>query len=105
MADFTDTDPQTFLDQYCTFSGRRPILKQRLDGYCIFWNKVCTIHPVKPKMCRAWPYIHSVLIDMQNWYIMAKSCPGMRTDIRQDLVRQQVKRKIERSTDDESRYR
>jgi Fe-S-cluster containining protein len=56
------------------------LISQGDNGYCIFWDQVCTIHPVKPKMCRQWPYIRSILIDVGNWRAMAASCPGMKAD-------------------------
>jgi hypothetical protein len=87
---FIHADAERFVEMYCTMSGSRPMLAQRADGYCIFWDKICTIHPVKPFMCRAWPYIRSVLIDPANWYIMAGSCPGMRTDVSTEVIRKQV---------------
>lgn len=65
---------------YTRKSGGRPLISQGRDGYCIFWNKVCTIHPVKPEMCRKWPFIHSILVDVGNWRAMAASCPGMNAD-------------------------
>ncbi|MEZ4524987.1 MAG: YkgJ family cysteine cluster protein [Desulfobacterales bacterium] len=66
-------------------SGSRPVLAQ--SGYCVFWKeKICTIHPVKPRMCKAWPFIQSVLTDVNNWRMMAGSCPGMRTDVPDDMI-------------------
>lgn len=88
---FIDVDPALFLDVYCSMSGSRPVLAQRVDGYCIFWDNICTIHPVKPFMCRAWPYIRGVLIDPANWYVMAGSCPGMRTDVSTEVILKQVR--------------
>ena len=61
-------------------SGGKPVLAQRRDGYCIFWEKCCTIHPVKPHMCKNWPFIPGVLADIGNWKTMAASCPGIRKD-------------------------
>jgi len=60
--------------RYTRQSGGRPVIAQGDNGYCIFWDKVCTIHAVKPKMCRQWPYIHSILVDVGNWRAMAASC-------------------------------
>ncbi len=71
---------------YCAVSGGRPILAQGPDGYCVFWDKLCTIHPVKPRMCKAWPYIDSVMIDVNNWRIMAGSCPGMAADASNEQI-------------------
>lgn len=82
IADFIHTDTDTFVQRYCQPSGSRYVLGQADTGYCIFCdNKRCTIHPVKPRMCKAWPFIPNVLKDPENWRIMAGSCPGIRTDV------------------------
>jgi uncharacterized protein len=82
------------LRQYCTLSGQRAILAQGSDGYCIFFKHNCSIHPVKPRMCRNWPYIESLLVDIGNWHIMADSCPGMRQDMDDRSLRETVKQKL-----------
>ncbi len=76
IAAYLKTDPESFIKDYCYMSGSRPVLAQKKDGYCIFWDKICTIHPVKPKMCKQWPFIKSVLIDVNNWQIMAGFLSG-----------------------------
>jgi hypothetical protein len=48
------------------------------DGKCIFFNKNCTIHPVKPRMCREWPFIPAVIKVPENWKQMAQACPGIK---------------------------
>lgn len=77
IAAYLGKDSTSFVDECCEFSGTKPILTQNKDGYCIFWNKICTIHPVKPRMCREWPFIPGLLVDPHNWQIMASMCPGM----------------------------
>jgi hypothetical protein len=70
-------------------------LAQAENGYCVFWkDKICTIHPVKPRMCKAWPFIPNVLKDPQNWLIMAGFCPGIRTDITPSEIVACVRRQI-----------
>ena len=81
IAEYTGIDPDRFATDYCVQSGERTLLSQGPDGYCVFWKKICTVHPVKPRMCRQWPFIDSILVDPRNWLIMADSCPGMRTDL------------------------
>ena len=88
------TDPKRFVDQFCNLSGNRPVLAQRKDGYCIFWDRLCTIHPVKPLMCRKWPFLESMLVDSNNWLIMADSCPGIQTDVAVDTLEKNVKQMI-----------
>ena len=89
-----DSAAHSFVDQYCNLSGNRPVLTQRKDSYCIFWDEFCTIHPVKPLMCRKWPFLESILIDPTNWLIMADSCPGIQTHIASDTLEKFVKQMI-----------
>ncbi len=79
---------------YTQKSGDRRVIVQGDNGYCIFWDKVCTIHPVKPKMCRQWPFIRSILVDVDNWRAMAASCPGMCLDATDQKIRQCVKKAL-----------
>jgi Fe-S-cluster containining protein len=97
IAGYIHTDPINFISDYCEKSGGRPILGQGSDGYCIFWDKICTIHPVKPKMCREWPFIHAVLADVENWHIMAGFCPGMREDLPDKVILECVRREIKKN--------
>jgi Fe-S-cluster containining protein len=95
IANFIGASPERFIEDYCQMSGGKPVLTQKKDGYCIFWDGVCAIHPVKPRMCRQWPFIKSVLIDPNNWEIMSNACPGIRTDFPIEVVIACVKKKIE----------
>ncbi len=83
IADFIQSDPGTFIRDYCDMSGSRPVLTQAENETCIFFDpeKQCTIHPVKPYMCKAWPYIATIIDHPENWNMMANSCPGMRKDV------------------------
>ena len=92
ISDFIDVDPAKFVHQFCYVSGKQPLLAQRKDGYCILWDQLCTIHPVKPLMCRKWPFLESILVDTANWLIMADSCPGIKTDIAPDKLKRFVGR-------------
>ncbi len=94
ISEFINTDPECFITEYCKMSGKRPVLAQGKDGYCIFWDKLCTIHPVKPRMCREWPFIRSVLLDVKNWKIMAGSCPGIQTDFPDETIKAIVEKEI-----------
>ena len=94
IADYIHADPESFVKTYCRTTKKMPVLAQRKDDYCIFWDGQCTIHPVKPRMCKAWPFIESVLIDINNWYIMAALCPGIRTDVSENKVRECVKNEL-----------
>jgi hypothetical protein len=79
-------------------SGGKSLVAQAENGYCIFWDRLCTIHPVKPHMCRKWPFIESILVDSSNWHSMAASCPGMRADFSDDQIQRCVHDIIERGS-------
>lgn len=83
-------DTDAFLSRYCDMTGAGPVLIQGPDERCIFFDgeKQCTIHPVKPRMCRAWPFLKTVVTHPENWDAMASACPGMVPGVpHADLVR------------------
>ena len=80
----------TFIKRYCQISGDRLLIAQGLNGYCIFWDHLCSIHPVKPRMCKNWPFIENILVDVSNWQAMAALCPGMRTDFSDEQIKKCV---------------
>ncbi len=92
IARFLDIDTQIFIDKYTALSGSKRLIRQAESGYCVFWDRVCTIHPVKPRMCRQWPFIRNILVDVGNWRAMAKSCPGMNADAADDDILACVKK-------------
>jgi uncharacterized protein len=94
IAAYLQIDPSDFKDQYCRRSGSRYVIAQADNGYCIFWDQLCRIHPVKPRMCRNWPFIAAVLKDVANWRIMGASCPGIRTDLSDAVTSRTVARLI-----------
>lgn len=94
IAKFIGVPIDTVVESYSTRSGGRLVLAQRPDGYCIFWDGNCTIHPVKPKMCRQWPFIQSLLVDIANWRMMASVCPGMRNDLDDDSLAAGIRRRM-----------
>jgi hypothetical protein len=95
IAAFVGLSERALVDTCCQASGTSTILAQHPSGYCIFWDGLCTIHPVKPRMCRRWPFIDSVLVDPVNWLIMAGFCPGMRTDAPGTVIRKCVAKALE----------
>ena len=89
---YIGTDSRQFVAKYCQLSGQKPVLAQRSDGYCIFWDKLCTIHPVKPLMCKRWPFLKSLLVDSTNWQIMADTCPGIQPDVAARYLEKRLKK-------------
>ena len=55
IAAFLNLDKKVFIESCCQLSGNRPLIRSGSDEKCIFFHpeQQCTIHPVKPRMCRA----------------------------------------------------
>jgi Fe-S-cluster containining protein len=86
IGQFLNLQPEQVQNEYCVKSGQSLVVAQRRNGFCIFWDGNCTIHPVKPHMCRQWPFISALRIDPFNWKIMADMCPGMHRNVNPDQL-------------------
>lgn len=101
IAGYIHASPRRFLERYCQPSGSRWVLAQGENGYCIFWRDgLCGIHPVKPRMCREWPFIPCVARHPENWFSMAAACPGMRTDFTPQQIAECVEKVLAAGGDD-----
>ncbi len=96
ISTFNQSDAEKFTEKFCDKSGSKYVLTLSEDGKCIFFDKEkhCTIHPVKPYMCKAWPFIKTLLTHPENWEAMAGSCPGMKKNIPHDTLKAIVSREI-----------
>lgn len=88
---YLEMQRERFMRDVCQMSGGKPVIAQSENGYCALWDQKCTIHPVKPQMCRRWPFIESILVDAGNWHAMAAACPGMRLDASDDQIQNCVR--------------
>lgn len=96
------------IQRYCTVSAEGYVLRQKQDRYCVFWDGLCTIHPVKPRMCMAWPFIENLLREPSNWDVMAQACPGIRKGFdKKDVIRcaNQRLEELERFRNDSTSYK
>lgn len=87
LAAFVGETPGAFRERFCAPSGLGTVLAQKADGFCVFFDGKCTVHPVKPAMCRRWPFLEAVCRHPENWAAMAGSCPGMKADASVEKVR------------------
>jgi Fe-S-cluster containining protein len=56
-------------------------VKNRPAGGCIFNEQgCCTIHPVKPRICRDWPFLPAILLHENEFEAAKGACPGLDPD-------------------------
>lgn len=77
MAAFLEMDEAEFYRRYVESSP----LGNRLgiaDGVCVFVeNNRCRVHPVKPFICRQWPFLPALLVDAEEFEAAKGACPGL----------------------------
>lgn len=100
IAKFIGADPHTFIEKYCSISDGRPLLKSGDNGKCLFFKEKCSIHPVKPRMCREWPFIPAVLREPGNWELMADACPGIKTKIDLEMLKKITENELKKTRGD-----
>ena len=55
-------------------------LKSGPDGYCMFYDQGCGVHPGRPDVCRAWPFFRGNLLDELSFAMAREDCPGISPD-------------------------
>ena len=81
IAKYLNTDSNFFLANYTDRQGKKRRLKNDKNGYCLFFSKQgCSIHSVKPDICRAWPFFRGNIIDSSSWEMAQDYCPGIKAD-------------------------
>ncbi len=80
MAAFLDLDEPEFCRRYVESSplGNRLAIA---DGVCVFMeDNRCRVHPVKPFICRQWPFLPAILMDPDELEHAKTACPGLNPD-------------------------
>jgi Fe-S-cluster containining protein len=56
------------------------------DGVCVFLmeGNLCRVHPVKPFICRQWPFLPALLADPEEWAQAKGACPGINPNCRHE---------------------
>ena len=77
MAALLDMSPEEFSTRYVEVSSQGPRLATA-NGFCIFLqDHRCLVHPVKPFICRQWPFLPALLVDAEELEQAKGACPGI----------------------------
>lgn len=56
-------------------------VKNKPEGGCIFQEGTrCRIHPVKPRICRDWPFLPALLLHEEEFAAAKTACTGLHPD-------------------------
>ncbi|HAA84122.1 MAG: Uncharacterized protein XD42_0693 [Thermodesulfobacterium sp. 37_54] len=81
IAQFLNLSEEVFREKYTVKVGKHRVEMKTKDGYCIFFDKkekLCRIHPVKPKKCKEWPLIEALSKDPSTLETLKNYCMGIK---------------------------
>jgi Fe-S-cluster containining protein len=80
MAAYMGLAPEEFADRYLVATALGPQVASRNGACALQDGGLCQVHPVKPRICREWPFLKA-LVDHADEFEAAKgACPGLATD-------------------------
>ena len=80
---------EAFTAAHASRAGDKFHLGVRKDGFCVFFQEGCAVHPARPDICRAWPYFRGNLLDAVSWELSHEYCAGINPDVpHAEFVRQ-----------------
>lgn len=61
-------------------------------GACVFQEGcLCRVHPVKPRICRQWPFLPALLAHADEFEAAKEACPGILADAgHEDFVKESL---------------
>ncbi|WP_031479231.1 YkgJ family cysteine cluster protein [Maridesulfovibrio frigidus] len=80
LADHLGLPVEEMIQKYSENVNGKIRLQSREDGYCVFFNDGCGVHPGRPDICRAWPFFRGNLIDEMSWEMIQDYCPGINNE-------------------------
>jgi Fe-S-cluster containining protein len=78
MAALLSMSVADFYRNYVEGSAMGPRLTVE-NGVCVFLmeGNLCRVHPVKPFICRQWPFLPALLVDPDELEHAKGACPGI----------------------------
>jgi hypothetical protein len=79
MAALLSLPVEEFSRLYVEASAMGPRLVIADNGFCVFMmeGSLCRVHPVKPFICRQWPFLPILLVDPDELEHAKTACPGI----------------------------
>lgn len=77
LADFLGLKPNDFCRLYLVDTPAGPQVAA-VEGACVFLTGGrCRVHPVKPRICREWPFLPALLAHADEFEAAKEACPGI----------------------------
>jgi len=81
MAGHLGLSADEFTSRFLVATPLGPQLATR-SGTCIMQaGSLCRVHPVKPRICRQWPFLPALVAHADEFEAAKEACPGIGVDI------------------------
>jgi Fe-S-cluster containining protein len=80
MAAHLGLPPGDFAARYLVETPLGPQLASRNGACALQADGLCQVHPVKPRICREWPYLPALLLHADEFAAAKEACPGLAAD-------------------------
>lgn len=80
MAAHLGLSPSDFASRYLVETALGPQLATRLGTCVMAQDTLCRVHPVKPRICREWPFLSALLTHADEFEAAKEACPGIQAD-------------------------
>lgn len=78
IARFLGENPEELRRRATRSENGGPGLRERENGDCVFFeNERCSVHPVKPRQCRLYPFWFRNVRGEEAWKRTQAACPGI----------------------------
>ncbi|MDR2744854.1 MAG: YkgJ family cysteine cluster protein [Desulfovibrio sp.] len=86
LSAFLHLASEEFIARYGERSGGKVKIRAGDTDCCIFFTRKegCTVHGVKPAVCRAWPYFRGNIVDPESLGLAKAFCPGISPHVGHD---------------------
>ena len=86
LSGFLHLASEEFVARYGERTGGKVKIRAGDADCCIFFTRGegCTVHEVKPAVCRAWPYFRGNIVDSESLGLAKAFCPGISPHVRHD---------------------
>jgi uncharacterized protein len=89
MAAYLGLSPKDFAARHLVATPMGPQLASKSGVCALQEDGLCQVHPVKPRICRQWPYLQALLDHADEFEAAKGACPGLSADAsHEDFVRE-----------------
>jgi Fe-S-cluster containining protein len=81
IAQYLKTTVEHLKQEFLEMTPSGLAVKNKPGGGCVFNEQGrCRIHPVKPRICRDWPFLPAILLHASEFEAAKEACPGLNPD-------------------------